>query len=259
MLRPNIFLPLAALSLFLAFSVRADIVELLPRIKPAVVGVGSQHPLRSPRIRLSGTGFVVADGRHVVTNAHVPPTLLETEKGETLAVMLRGRAGPNSMEVRRAEKVANDPEHDLLLLKIEGEPLPALKLGRSERAREGQQFYFTGYPIGAVLGLNPATHRAGLAAIAPIYSRVDSVKRLTPRLIRQANDPFLIFQLDATAYPGNSGSPVYDAESGEVMAVVNSVFIKGSKESVLKDPSGISYAIPVAYVRELLESAGLTP
>lgn len=246
-------------ALILAPVARADIVDLLPRIKPSIVGVGSQHPLRSPRIRMSGTGFVVADGRHVVTNAHVPPTLLETERGETLAVLLRGRGGERSVEVRRAEKVANDPEHDLLLLKIEGEPLPALKLGHSDQAREGQQFYFTGYPIGAVLGLHPATHRAGLAAVAPIYSRVASVKSLTPRLIRQAEDPFLIFQLDATAYPGNSGSPVYDAETGTVFAVVNSVFIKGSKESALKDPSGISYAIPVNYVRALLESAGLKP
>lgn len=257
MIRLNIACLLAAL--LLAPVAQADIVDLLPRIKPSIVGVGSQHPLRSPRIRMSGTGFVVADGRHVVTNAHVPPTLLETEKGETLAVLLRGRGGERSVEVRRAEKVANDPEHDLLLLKIEGEPLPALKLGHSDQAREGQQFYFTGYPIGAVLGLHPATHRAGLAAVAPIYSRVASVKSLTPRLIRQAEDPFLIFQLDATAYPGNSGSPVYDAETGTVMAVVNSVFIKGSKESALKDPSGISYAIPVNYVRALLESAGLKP
>ncbi|MDO9226991.1 MAG: serine protease [Pseudomonadota bacterium] len=257
MIQLNIACLLAAL--FLAPVAQADIVDLLPRIKPSIVGVGSQHPLRSPRIRMSGTGFVVADGRHVVTNAHVPPTLLETERGETLAVLLRGRGGERSVEVRRAEKVANDPEHDLLLLKIEGEPLPALKLGNSDQAREGQQFFFTGYPIGAVLGLHPATHRAGLAAVAPIYSRVASVKSLTPRLIRQAEDPFLIFQLDATAYPGNSGSPVYDAETGTVMAVVNSVFIKGSKESALKDPSGISYAIPVNYVRALLESAGLKP
>lgn len=255
----KIFRMFALPGLLFASTAHADIVDLLPRIKPAVVGVGSQHPLRSPRARMGGTGFVVADGRHVVTNAHVPPSLLETEKGETLAVMLRGPAGANSVEVRRAEKVASDPEHDLLLLKIEGPPLPALKLGHSEQAREGQQFYFTGYPIGAVLGLYPATHHAGLAAIAPVYSRVDTVKRLTPLLIRQANDPFLIFQLDATAYPGNSGSPVYDPGSGEVVAVVNSVFIKGSKESALKDPSGITYAIPVRYVRELLEDAGLTP
>jgi len=249
-------IPCLLAALFFAPVAQADIVEMLPRIKPAIVGVGSQHPLRSPRARLSGTGFVVADGRHVVTNAHVPPTLLETEKGETLAVLLRTA---NGVEVRSAEKVRSDPEHDLLLLKIEGDPLPALKLGNSDRAREGRQFYFTGYPIGAVLGLYPATHRAGLAAVAPIYSQVAAVRSLTPRLIRQAEKQFMIFQLDATAYPGNSGSPMYDAETGEVMAVVNSVFIKGSKESVLKDPSGISYAIPVNYVRALLESAGIAP
>lgn len=251
--------PLAALWLALMPAARADIVDLLPRVKSAVVGVGSQHPLRSPRIRMSGTGFVVADGRHVLTNAHVPPTLLETEKGETLAVLLRGLAGPRSVEVRRAEPVLKDLDHDLLLLKIEGDPLPALKLGDSDLAREGQEFYFTGYPIGAVLGLYPATHRAGLAAISPIYSRVPSVKSLTPRLIRQADNAFLIFQLDATAYPGNSGSPLYDGETGVVMAVVNSVFVKGGKESALKDPSGISYAIPVNYARALLKSAGLAP
>lgn len=250
---------LALFCLVLAPVSHAEIVDLLPRIKPAVVGIGTLHPLRSPRGKLTGTGFVVADGRHVVTNAHVPPALLETERGETLAVLLPARGGGSMVEMRRAEKVANDPEHDLLLLRIEGEPLPALKLGDSDRAREGQQFYFTGYPIGAVLGLYPATHRAGLAAVAPIYSPVSSVRRLTPRLIRQAERPFLIFQLDATAYPGNSGSPVYDAASGEVMAVVNSVFVKGSKESVLKDPSGITYAIPVNYLRELLERAGLRP
>jgi S1-C subfamily serine protease len=247
---------LALLCIFLAPAAWADIVDLLPRIKPSVVGIGSQHPLRSPRTRLGGTGFVVADGRHVVTNAHVPPVLLETEKGETLAVLLRVRDG---VEVRLAEKVLSDPDHDLLLLKIAGNPLPALKLGNSDLAKEGQRFYFTGYPIGAVLGLYPATHHAGLAAVAPIYSPVASVRNLTPKLIRQAGKPFMIFQLDATAYPGNSGSPVYDAETGAVMAVINSVFVKGSKESALRDPSGITYAIPVNYVRALLESAGLTP
>ncbi len=238
---------------------RADIVELLPRIKPAVVGIGTYHPLRSPRAKLGGTGFAVADGRHVVTNAHVQPAELETENGETLAVLLPSRGGGSAVEVRRAEKVLSDPEHDLLLLRIEGDPLPPLRLGNSDQAREGQRYYFTGFPIGAVLGLYPATHHAGLAAIAPIYSPVASVRSLTPRLIRQAAKPFLIFQLDAIAYPGNSGSPLYDAESGEVLAVINAVFVKGSKESVLKDPSGISYAIPSNYVRELVERAGLRP
>jgi hypothetical protein len=38
--------------------------------------------------------------------------------------------------------------------------------------------------------------------------------------------------------------------------VVNSVFVKGTKESALENPTGISYAIPVRFVKELLQEAG---
>jgi S1-C subfamily serine protease len=60
-------------------------------------------------------------------------------------------------------------------------------------------------------------------------------------------------QLDGTAYPGNSGSPVYDPDSGVVYGVLNMTFLKNQKENALSQPSGISYAIPVRYVRELLQ------
>jgi S1-C subfamily serine protease len=62
-----------------------------------------------------------------------------------------------------------------------------------------------------------------------------------------------IFQLDGTAYPGNSGSPVYDASTGKVLGVINAVFVKGLKETAITAPSGITYAIPSNYVRDLLQ------
>jgi S1-C subfamily serine protease len=62
---------------------------------------------------------------------------------------------------------------------------------------------------------------------------------------------FMIYQLDITAYPGNSGSPLYDAHSGEVVGILNKVFVKESKEKVLEKPSGISYAIPIKYLLQL--------
>lgn len=235
---------------------RAGIVELLPRIKPAIVGVGSVHPLATPRFKLLGTGFVVADGQHIITNAHVLPTLLETEKGEALAVFLRDG---NGVSARKIETIATDKEHDLTLLKFEGTALPALRLGFFKDVREGETYFFTGFPVGAALGLYPATHRAGLAAIAPIYSPPATAKDLTPKLIRRAEDPFLMFQLDAVAYPGNSGSPLYDGSTGEVIGVINAVFVKGAKENALKNPTGITYAIPAKYARALLEQAGLQP
>ncbi len=226
------------------------IVDTLPRIKPSVVGIGTLHPTRSPRIKLAGTGFVIGDGLTVATNAHVPPAELDIEHKETLAVILRRG---DQVEVRVAEKLVEDAAKDLALLRVRGDPLPALRLGDSDLAREGQTFYMTGYPLGAVLGLYPATHRAGLAAIAPIFSPPGSSKGLSAKLVKQAERSFLIFQLDAEAYPGNSGSPLYDPDTGEVMGIINSVFVKGAKENAIKDPSGISYAIPAKYLKELLD------
>ncbi len=253
-------LPLTAWLLFLlsAFSpiAAADITDILPSIKLSVAGIGTLHPLRNPRNKLLGTGFVVSDGQHVITNAHVTSVILEIEKGESLAIFVRGPEGVVS--VRKAEKVLSDVEHDLALLKFDGPALPAMSLADSDRAREGQLYYFTGFPIGAVLGLYPATHRAGLAAIAPVFSPPQGSRNLTAKLIKRAANPFLMYQLDATAYPGNSGSPLYDGDSGAVIGVINSVFVKGAKENALTDPSGITYAIPARYIQSLLEQAGLS-
>jgi len=241
-----------ALTVQIGQGLAAGIVDTLPRIKPSVVGIGTHQPTRSPRVKLMGTGFVVGDGRTIATNAHVPPKELDVARNERLAVLIRRG---NQVEVRAAEPLATDSARDLTLLRIEGEPLPPLRLGDSDQAREGQTLYFTGYPLGAILGLNPATHRAGLAAIAPVYTPPDTASRLTPRLIRRADEGFLIFQLDAVAYPGNSGSPLYDPDSGEVLGIINSVFVKGAKENAIKDPSGITYAIPAKYLRALLDDA----
>ena len=63
---------------------------------------------------------------------------------------------------------------------------------------------------------------------------------------------FDAFQLDATAYPGNSGSPVFELGSGRVIGVINSVLVKETKETMLARPSGITYAIPSRYIKPLL-------
>ena len=246
----------AVLALLFSFPALADVADTLLKIKPGVVGVGTFNPTGSPRANLQGTGFAVLDGRYIVSCAHIFAKPLDSEKNETHAVFV-GR--DRQMAVRTAKLIATDRARDLALLKIEGDPLPTLKLGDSNAAREGWQLYFTGFPIGSVLGLNPSTHRAGLAAIIPIFTPVQNAAQLNVRTLKQAQDAFDVFELDAIAYPGNSGSPVWHPDTGEVLGVVNSVYVKGAKEAALSAPSGISYAIPVKYVHQLLERALSSP
>jgi len=243
---------LALLALFLSMPAAADVADTLQAIKPAVVGVGTFNPTGSPRANLQGTGFAVLDGRTIVSCAHIFSKPLDSEKNETYAIFV---GHDRQMTGRAARLIATDKAHDLALLTIEGEPLPVLKLGDSSQVREGTQLYFTGYPIGSALGLNPSTHRAGLAAIIPIFTPMPSAAQLTVRTLKQANDAYEVFELDAVAYPGNSGSPVWRPDTGEVLGVVNSVYVKGAKEAALTAPSGISYAIPAKYVQRLLEQA----
>jgi S1-C subfamily serine protease len=77
-------------------------------------------------------------------------------------------------------------------------------------------------------------------------------------LKRLQQDPYDVLQLDATAYPGNSGSPLYEPTTGWVIGIINKVFVQTSKEAALQKPSGITYAIPIQYAQALLKQAGVS-
>ena len=140
-----------------------------------------------------------------------------------------------------------DREHDLALLRISGAPLPAVTFGDSDAVRDGQSIAFTGFPIGNALGFYPVTHRGIIASHSPIALPAPTTRQLDARVVRSLKaGPFVLFQLDATAYPGHSGSPLYDAETGEVIGIVNMGFLKGTKDAAIGQPSGISFAVPVA-------------
>lgn len=228
--------------------------DTVDKIKPAIVAVGTYQKTRRPPAIFRGTGFVIADGLHVVTNAHVLPDKLDADKREFLAVF----AGKGEVsDVREATQVAYDSDHDLAVLRISGRPLTALTLGDSSRVREGESYAFTGFPIGMVLGLHSVTHRGIVSAITPIAIPQLSAQQLDKKVLARLIDPYDVFQLDATAYPGNSGSPLYDPVTGQVVGILNKIFVQSTKESILEKPSGISYAIPINHLRELLKKSGI--
>ncbi|NHZ78005.1 serine protease [Massilia sp. CCM 8695] len=229
----------------------ASFGQVIQSVKPSVVGIGTYQPTRSPAIVFAATGFVTGDGLSVVTNAHAIPETLDSEHNETLGIVI---ARGDKVDFRPAKLAALDRLHDLAHLRLAGAPMPALRLGDGSNVEEGQALAFTGFPLGMVLGLHPVTHRAMLSAITPLVMPSVSSRKLDARAIAQlARAPAPIYQLDGTAYPGNSGSPVYDPDTGTVLAVLNMVFVKGLKENAITNPSGISYAIPVSHVRALLQ------
>jgi len=227
----------------------ADLVQTIEAIKPSIVGIGTFMQLRSPAVSFVGTGFVVGDGLSVITNAHVVPEVIDGERKETLRVTVpKG----NNIEYREAVLVSIDRLHDLALLKISGPALPAMKLGDSSKVKEGQMLAFTGFPLTAVLGFHPVTHRGMVSAITVAATQAPTSRTLDAKAIIQLQrSAYEVIQIDGTAYPGGSGSPLYDPETGVVLGVINKV-LNATKESAISAPSGITYAIPVNFARELL-------
>jgi S1-C subfamily serine protease len=223
--------------------------DVLARIKPSIVAVGTYLPTRNPRAVFLGTGFAVANGRTVVTNAHVASKSLDIEHLERLAVFYRQDQKEHML---LADLAATDDLHDLALLSLNEGQLPALDIGDSGGVREGEQYAFTGYPIGMILGLYPVTHRSIISAISPNAIPAIASRQLNVNMLKKLQMPYDVFQLDATAYPGNSGSPLYNENTGKVVGIINKVFIQSSKENALSNPSGISYAIPAAHIKSLL-------
>ena len=236
----------------------ATLPDVVAANRPAVVALGTYRETNNPRFTFRGTGFAVGDGLSIVTNAHVLPDAATADPDARLVLQL-GRPGPTGegqYQVRSLALKALDREHDLALLRLEsGPPLPTLRLAPAEAVREGQAVAFIGFPIGGALGFSPVTHRGIVASITPIQLPPPSARQLDAAAVARARRGavFDILQLDATAYPGNSGGPLFDAQTGEVVGVVNMVFVKAGRESALSQPTGISYAIPVRWVHALLE------
>lgn len=241
----------ATLALLATSAFATDLAQTIQRVKPSVVGIGTFIKIRSPSIQFVGTGFVVADGRHVITNAHNVDKPLDAEIKEFRIVLVSNGGEP---QPREAEVLAMDRLHDVALLKISGDAIPALKLGDSDSVREGRMLAFTGFPIGMVLGFHPATHRGMVSAITPVVLPGITARQLTATMISRIRDSaYVVFQLDGTAYPGNSGSALYDPDDGTVYGIINSVFVQGTRETAISHPSGITYAIPGRYIREMLQ------
>ena len=229
----------------------AGLVEIIAKAKRSIGAVGTYSAIDNPRFGFRGSGFVVGNGNLLITNAHVLPEPGVGDGKASLVVQLATETG--ALEMRPATITTLDKAHDLVLLRFEGAPLPVLTVAAAKDIHEGLSIAFIGFPIGGVLGFTPVTHRGIISSITAVALPTPNSQQLNEKaVLRLREGSFDIYQLDATAYPGNSGGPVLDAETGEGVGVINMVLVKGTKESALSQPTGISYAIPARFVAELI-------
>ena len=172
-----------------------------------------------------GSGFVAAPGL-LVTNYHV----VADDVVEDLAALFFDPV--THAEVRcPVSLVAEDPEHDLAVLALDAS-LPSLPVSRQFRHQNGHRIVVIGSP--------------GVGANGERLENVVSDGRLGPMFRDAAGPPQ--WSLSTTLNPGNSGGPVLDAETGEVLGVTVAKFTTAE---------GLALAVPNADLIAALERAAV--
>ncbi|HEY8498531.1 MAG TPA: trypsin-like peptidase domain-containing protein [Limnochordales bacterium] len=195
------------------------VTRAVRRVAPAVVRIATRgddapfYGLWPSRREGIGSGVIVSPSGLVVTNHHV------TAGASRLFATLRdGRTLP-------ADRVGEDPAHDLALVRLPADGLPAAELGDSDALEVGQLVIAIGNPLGL-----EATVTTGV-----VSARGRTLR--TPYGLMSG-----LIQTDASINPGNSGGPLVDSR-GRVVGI-NTAVIAGAQ--------GIGFAVPVSAVRDLL-------
>jgi S1-C subfamily serine protease len=205
-------------------------------------------------MEFGASGFFLDDRGYFLTANHVIEAIEKRKRLPHLRVFMPTYKNRRGIP---ATVLARDPRHDFAVLKVKGDAFPAAKIGDSESVRAGQPIALMGFPLGFLLGLHPSTNAGIISNVSPIAIPAVNTQHLDAETIDALRHPFDVFQLDATAYPGNSGGPLFDPRSGKVIGMVNRAFVRKTKEKVVA--SGISYAMPIHYAVPLIEDALKTP
>ncbi len=145
-----------------------------------------------------GTGFVISDRGHLITNYHV----VENESRISVTRFRRTAQGYEKQELKKVRIVALHPLRDIALLKLDpeeldGAELEPLTLARADDLKTGSLVFAIGNPLGM-----ERTVTQGI---------VSSTTRTIGHL--------RFIQTDAAINPGNSGGPLFN-ERGEVVGIV---------------------------------------
>ncbi len=226
-----------------------NLVETIKKVKPSIIAIGTYHPRSRPAVNFYGTGFVFSKNGYAITAEHVISAINKKDDEGNLYAFFPDTG--NSKKYR-ARVLSKNIKYDLAIVKLDGSGFNHVRLGNSSNVEEGQSIAICGYPYGPVFGLYPTTQMGIISNISPMAIPVNRSSQLSNQMIKALKNPYIIFQLDCTAFPGNSGGPLFLPETGDVVGVLNSGFVRTTKENK-QISTGISYAIPINYVKELID------
>ncbi|WP_245241024.1 S1C family serine protease, partial [Streptomyces spiramenti] len=184
----------------------------------------------------TGTGFVLDDEGHILTNEHV---VRPARDGGRIQVSF------HNGDAVRAELVGSDSGYDLAVVKVTGvSGLSSLPLGDSDAVRVGDSVVAIGSPFdldGTVTaGIISAVDRPITAGGEGDGSDISYVNAL---------------QTDAPINPGNSGGPLVD-DSGRVIGINSAIRTPGGADADGESRGGsvgLGFAIPVNQAKRIAE------
>ncbi len=200
-------------------------IEIYQRFSPGVVNIttttiGYDFFLRPvPMESGTGSGAVIDDQGHIVTNFHV------VRGAETLEVTLPDKSK------HEARVIGADANNDLAVIQISvpRARLTSIPLGTSKGLQVGQKVLAIGNPYGLERTLTTGV----------ISSLGRSIQAENGRIIED------IIQTDAAINPGNSGGPLLNSQ-GQMIGINTAIYSPSNSGSV-----GIGFAIPADTVRRI--------
>lgn len=239
-MRRTIVLVIMLGSIFFPLGLRAERTPPIEQMKQSTVRI----ICATSTARGSGSGFVVGDGKHVVTNWHVADCVVKNGK---ISVQL------GQLQFVPAKVVRLSEPKDLVILEVDRSlNRPPVKFVTSDHVKEGQTVYALGFP-GAADEINEDVS-------------VSIAKGIISARTTRKNTAVDLYQTDAAINPGNSGGPLFN-EDGQVIGIntlksLKNAIVLGAdgKATTERLPvgEGIGWAVRVDELIPELKEAGIS-
>lgn len=174
----------------------------------------------------TGSGFVIDNAGHILTNNHV---VAGAAKGGSIQVLTEN--GKTST----ARLVGRSPAYDLAVVQVTGLDAPSVQFGQSDQAIVGQDVVAIGSPLGLA---------------GTVTSGIISAKNRPVTTGESADQTSYIsaLQTDAAINPGNSGGPLVDMNA-RVIGVNSAIATVPGTGEGQSGNIGLGFAIPIDQAR----------